>query len=101
MALAAIDAGAEDFDFDSTALEVRVRPEGFEQVRRVLEESGGTVVNAELAQTPKSTVTLGTREALQTLRLLDKLEDLDDVQRVYTNADFPEEALHEYRSVSS
>lgn len=101
MALTAIDAGAEDFDFDSTALEVRVRPEGFEQVRRVLEESGGTVVNAELAQTPKSTVTLGTREALQTLRLLDKLEDLDDVQRVYTNADFPEEALHEYRSVSS
>ena len=100
LALKAIDAGAEDFDIFGTTLEVRASPEGFEQVRRALEEADATVVNAELALTPKSTVLLGSKEALQALRLLDKLEELDDVQRVYTNADFPEEVLEEYRAAS-
>jgi len=45
---------------------------------------------------PKSTLGLGEKEALQTLRLLDRLEELDDVQRVYSNADFPDSVLAAY-----
>jgi transcriptional/translational regulatory protein YebC/TACO1 len=45
---------------------------------------------------PNATILLEEKEALQTLRLLDRLEDLDDVQRVYSNADFPDEALAAY-----
>ena len=47
---------------------------------------------------PKNTVTLDSKTAHQTLRLLDQLEDLDDVQKVYTNADFPSEVFLEYES---
>ena len=45
---------------------------------------------------PQNTVSLDEKEAARTLRLLDQLEDLDDVQRVYSNADFPDDALTEY-----
>ena len=97
LALLTIDAGAEDFELYDNVLEVRTSPESFEAVRRVLEEAGATVENAELSLRPKSTTPLDAKQALQTLRLLDKLEELDDVQRVFTNADFPDEALEEYR----
>ena len=97
LTLMTIDAGAEDIEFYGSMLEVRTLPESFEAVRRVLEEAGAAVENAELSLKPKSTLLLDAKQALQTLRLLDKLEELDDVQRVYTNADFPDEALEEYR----
>ena len=100
LALVAIDAGAEDFELDATVLDVRTAPDGFEAVRRALEESGASVTNAELSLVPKTTVALDVKYSQQTLRLLDKLEELDDVQRVYTNADFPEEALAEYSAAS-
>ena len=57
----------------------------------------GTV---EISLVPKSTVSLGVKEAEQTLKLLDSLEDLADVQKAYTNADFPEEVLQRYQEVS-
>ena len=97
LALLAIDAGAEDFDLDVTQLEVRTTPETFEQVRLALEEKGATLARAELSMMPKTTVRLEVKQATQTLRLLDKLEELDDIQHVYTNADFPDEVLEEYR----
>ncbi len=53
---------------------------------------------AELALVPKNTVPLDVKSAQQTLRLLDRLEELDDVQKVYTNADFPDEALEQYQA---
>ena len=97
LTLMTIDAGAEDIELYGSMLEVRTSPESFETVRRVLDEAGAAVENAELSLKPKSTLLLDAKQALQTLRLLDKLEELDDVQRVYTNADFPDEALEEYR----
>ena len=100
LALLAIDAGAEDFDLYGTVLEVRTPPESFESVRCALEDSGATIANAEFSLLPKSTVPLVPKDAQQTLRLLDKLEELDDVQRVHTNADFPDEVLEEYRAAS-
>ena len=59
-------------------------------------EAGQEPASAEIERVPTLTITLEERDALQTLRLLDKLEDLDDVQKVYSNADFPEEVLAAY-----
>jgi transcriptional/translational regulatory protein YebC/TACO1 len=96
LALLAIDAGAEDVKVEDDAVEVYTGPADLENVRRSLEEAGVTVASAEIAMVPKSTLGLGEKEALQTLRLLDRLEELDDVQRVYSNADFPDSVLAAY-----
>lgn len=95
--LVAIDAGAEDFDsFDST-LQIFSPPELLEDVRNVLTENQASIVSSELSMIPTSTVALDQKTAMQTLRLLDELEDLDDVQKVYSNADFPDEVLEQYQ----
>jgi len=97
LALYVIDAGAEDIKIINGSLEVHTRPEDLELLRKALEERDLNVVTAEALMVPKSVVMLEEKEALQTLRLLDRLEELDDVQRVFTNADFPDEALEKYR----
>ncbi len=96
LALTAIDAGAEDVDIQDARLEVITRAEDLEKVRLALQERGVAVESAELSKVPKTTVNLGDKEALQTLKLLDKLEELDDVQRVHSNAEFPDEVLEAY-----
>jgi len=98
LALHLIDAGAEDIKIINGSLEVHIKPEDLEGVRKTLEEQNLAIVSAEVLMVPKSTVMLEEKTALQTLRLLDKLEELDEVQRVFTNADFPDEALENYRS---
>lgn len=98
LALKAIDAGAEDVQEEDESIEIYTKPNQLEQVRKTLEDDDVTISSAELAMIAKNTVELDERTALQTLRLLDKLEDLDDVQRVSSNADFPTEALEKYRS---
>lgn len=89
IALVAIDAGAEDFRVEDSEVEIYTRPEDLERVRRELEGHGFKVLQAELAYTPKTTIPLDRKDAEQAVRLLERLEDLDDVQRVYTNAEFP------------
>jgi transcriptional/translational regulatory protein YebC/TACO1 len=96
----AIDAGAEDVKVEDDAVEVYTRPADLENVRRSLEEAGVTVDSAEIAMVPKSTLGLGEKEALQTLKLLDRLEELDDTQRVYSNADFPDSVLAAYSALT-
>ncbi|MBI4337128.1 MAG: YebC/PmpR family DNA-binding transcriptional regulator [Chloroflexi bacterium] len=98
IALQAIDLGAEDFTLEDGLLELRTSPERFEALRAALEERQIKVSSAELAMVPKSSVTLDARTAEQTLRLLDRLEELDDVQKVYSNAEFPDEVLEQYRT---
>jgi len=98
LALNLIDAGAEDIKIINGSLEVHIKPEDLEGVRKTLEEQNLAIVSAEVLMVPKSTVMLEEKTALQTLRLLDRLEELDEVQRVFTNADFPDEALENYRS---
>ena len=92
-----IDAGAEDIKVIDGSLEVHTKPEDLEGLRKALEERDLAIVSAEVLMVPKSVVMLGEKAALQALRLLDRLEELDDVQRVFTNADFPDEALDNYR----
>jgi YebC/PmpR family DNA-binding regulatory protein len=98
LALHLIDAGAEDIKIIDGSLEVHIKPEDLEGVRKTLEGKSLAIVSAEIVKVPKTTVMLEEKTALQTLRLLDKLEELDEVQRVFTNADFPDEALEKYRS---
>jgi YebC/PmpR family DNA-binding regulatory protein len=96
VALMAIDAGAEDVQVEAERVEVHTAPGDLEKVRRALEEMEVPVASAELSMIPKSTVSLDDKQAMQVLKLLDSLEELDDVQRVYSNADFPDEVLLEY-----
>jgi YebC/PmpR family DNA-binding regulatory protein len=95
-ALVAIDAGAEDFTVEGDTLSIYTTPEDLERVRQALIEAGYEPTSAEIARVPSNTVSLAAPEAVQALRLLDRLEDLDDVQRVYSNADFPDEVLAAY-----
>jgi YebC/PmpR family DNA-binding regulatory protein len=96
VALAAIDAGAQDVRTEDSRVEVYTAPTDLYKVRRALEEAGLPVATAELSMLPKNTVTLDEKSATQVLRLLDTLEDLDDVQKVFSNADFPDSVLMEY-----
>ena len=74
-------------------MEVYCPPGELETLRQAMESQGVPVQSADLSMVPSTTIPLDTRTAEQTLRLLDRLEELDDVQKVYTNADFPDELL--------
>ena len=98
LSLFAIDAGAEDIKVMDDSLEIQTKPEVLEGLRNALEDRKVTIVSAEILMVPNNVVMLDEKAALQALRLLDRLEELDDVQRVFTNADFPDEALENYRN---
>ena len=89
----ALDAGADDIREDDDNFEVITEPAEFEAVRSAIETAEIPVVVAEVTMLPQTTSSLAGKEAEQMLRLLENLEDSDDVQKVYTNADFPEELM--------
>jgi YebC/PmpR family DNA-binding regulatory protein len=94
--LAAIDAGAEDVDTDGDeSIEVYTAPGAVFTIRQALEAAGVPVESAESAMIAKQTVELDTSKARQALRLVELLEDLDDVSRVTANFDIPEEIFAE------
>jgi YebC/PmpR family DNA-binding regulatory protein len=96
VALTAIDAGAEDVDTSTDeVVEVYTTPGGLEQVRKALDAAGVPVENAESTMIAKNTVEVDEQRARQNLRLVEMLEDLDDVQRVTANFDIPEELFAE------
>jgi YebC/PmpR family DNA-binding regulatory protein len=97
LALRAIDAGAEDVTVESGVVEVYTRPEELEKVRAALEEGNIPVTSAELSMVPKATLELDEKAAMQTLRMMDKLEELDEVRRVSSNVDFSDEVLAKYQ----
>ena len=96
VALAAIDAGAEDVDTSDTELvEVYTTPGALEQVRKALGTAGVPVEHAENTMIAKNTVEVDEHRARQNLKLVEALEDLDDVQRVTANFDISEELFAE------
>ena len=97
VALFAIDAGAEDVKIEGTSLEVNTKPQDLEAVRKALELKKVPISSSELSMVPKTVVKLDEKSALQALKLLDKLEELDEVQHVYTNADFPDDVVGKYQ----
>lgn len=92
VALMAIDAGALDVKTDGGYVEVYTDPSAIESVRKAL-ESRFKVTSADFAMVPKTTILVDDSKAGQILSFIDQLEQLDDVRRVFSNADFSESAL--------
>ncbi len=97
LALEAIDAGAEDVKVETSFVEIYTKLEELEMVRKALEEKNLPITSAELSMVPKTMVELEEKPALHTLKLLDKLEELDEVQRVSSNVDFSDSVLEKYQ----
>ncbi|MGD8665752.1 MAG: YebC/PmpR family DNA-binding transcriptional regulator [Desulfobacterales bacterium] len=90
---AALDAGAEDIREDDSNFEVITAPGDFEAVKAAIDSAAIPCIVAEVTMLPQSTTFLKGKEAEQMVKLMEALEDCDDVQKVYTNADIPEEVI--------
>lgn len=96
---AALEAGAEDLlETGDGGLELLAPPEALEGVRAAVKARGFTPLDAEVLFRPTTSVQLEGEDAERTLKLLEALEELDDVQYVHTNAEFPEELMAASRS---
>src|SRR6266536_3188723 len=88
-----LESGAEDLRDSGEQWEVVTQPDALVSVRKALESEGIVVVSAELTMLPQTGVPIGRDKAGSVLRLIEGLEDLEDVQAVYSNFDIPEEIL--------
>lgn len=89
----AIEAGAEDVREDGESFEVITDPADFETVKAALEEASIAFHDAEITLLPQNMSKLEGKDAEQMIKLMDSLDDCDDVQKVYTNADIPEDVI--------
>ncbi len=96
LALMAIDAGAEDVKVEDGTVEVYTEPVDLDAVRQALETGKAAIANAEVSMIPKTTLELDTKATVTVMKLMERLEELEDVQRVYSNIEVSEEALAEY-----
>ena len=91
--LLATDAGADDFTTETDAYEITCEPDGFEKLKRKVQEAGVEWDVAEITYVPNNTVRVEGKEAQQLLSLIEELEEHDDVQHVYSNFDIADEIL--------
>ncbi|MDD4924522.1 MAG: YebC/PmpR family DNA-binding transcriptional regulator [Dehalococcoidales bacterium] len=96
VSLMAIDAGAEDVKADADYIEVYTSLEDMEKIRKSLEDNGISVKSAELAKVAKNTIELDEAASLSVLKLIDRLENLDDVRSVWSNVEFNDEVMEKY-----
>ncbi len=89
----ALEGGAEDIRKEEGTFEVITAPRDFAAVKTVIGKAGLRIESAEITMLPQSTIPLTGKEAEQMLRLMDELEEHDDVQQVYANFDIPEEIM--------
>ena len=90
----ALEAGADDLQTDDPeAYEIYTSPENFEQVRQALEKNNIPTIEAKIGQIPSMYVKLDEVKAKQTMRLLEMLDDQDDVQNLWSNFDIPAEMM--------
>ncbi len=90
----AIEAGAEDVREDNGSFEIITEPDDFESVKAAVDNAAISYIDAEVTMLPQSTTNLEGKQALQMVKLMEALEDCEDVQKVYTNADIPEEIVN-------
>jgi YebC/PmpR family DNA-binding regulatory protein len=93
-----IDAGAEDMKTEEDSFQIITSPEDFETVRKALESKGIKMEEAEIQLLPETTVQLEGKEAEQILKLIEALEDHDDVQHVYANFDIDEKVMASFNA---
>ena len=89
-----IEAGAEDVREDNGSFEIITEPDDFESVKTAIDKAAIPYLDAEITMLPQSTTNLEGKQALQMVKLMEALDDCDDVQKVYTNADIPEEIVN-------
>jgi YebC/PmpR family DNA-binding regulatory protein len=94
--LLAIDGGADDVNVENDYITVYTAPQKLEEVRLVLERNDIPVESAEVSMVAKQTLDLDEKAAIQTLKLIDNLEELDEVRTVSTNVNFSDAALNAY-----
>ena len=90
-----LDAGAEDLSQEGETYEVKSQIQDYEKVKKALDDNKVNVESSEITMIPKSTVKISGDQAKQVLRLVEQLEDSDDVENVYSNFDIPDDILKE------
>jgi YebC/PmpR family DNA-binding regulatory protein len=96
LALKVIDLGAEDVNIEGDYLTIYTTPQKLEEVRIALEKEKIDVESAEVSMIAKQTIDLDEKQSVQTMKMLENLEELDDVQRVASNVNFSDAALAAY-----
>ena len=91
----ALEAGADDVKQDGDSFEVTCDPDAFQDVNTAFEEQGITTTVAEISRIASNTVDLDTKDAQKVLKLVEALEDQDDVQNVTANFNIPDEIMEE------
>jgi YebC/PmpR family DNA-binding regulatory protein len=94
----ALSAGADDMTESDAAFEITCAPENLDRVKEALEKAGIPVESAEVRQVPQNYVTLGEANAPKVLRLMESLEDHDDVQKVHANFDIPADIMEKLQA---
>ncbi len=98
VALVAIDAGAEDVEVNDGIVSVYTEMADFAAVRQSLDDTGFEIAEADLAWIPQSQITLTTKEAMSNLKLMEALDELDDVQEVFSNLEISDDIFDSYGS---
>ena len=96
----AVEAGAEDVVFGDDMIEVYAKLENFRAVRQALGEAGIQFETAELSMIPKTAMQLAEKQTLQVMGIIDALEELDDVQQIYSNLDISDEVMAKYEAAA-
>jgi YebC/PmpR family DNA-binding regulatory protein len=89
----ALDAGADDVEFTNESAEIYTIPSDLQVVRQAFQDARLSIENAELSLIPKTYVALSPSDTLQVMNLIESLEELDDVSKVYSNLEITDEAL--------
>ena len=92
---APVDAGAEDVEISADVFEIYTAAADLHSVSSTLVDSGLKIAEAELSQIPKNEIELGQKETVQVMSIIEALEDVDDVQRVYSGLSISDEAIAE------
>ncbi|MBS3783675.1 MAG: YebC/PmpR family DNA-binding transcriptional regulator [Anaerolineae bacterium] len=92
----AVEAGAEDIEFGDDLIEIYATPDRFSSVQKALEKAEIPTRDARLTMVPKRRMTLGERETLNVMRVIERLEDMDDVQEVHSNLEITDEIIAKY-----
>lgn len=94
----AVEWGADDVIFGEDLIEIIVTPDDFPLVREAFERRGIQLESAEISMVPQTTIELDEKQAFQNMNLISTLEDLDDVQQVYSNLDITDELMSKFEA---
>lgn len=98
LALELIDAGAEDYKLDGNVLDLYCAPENLRTLKDAIEKRKVPIASAEIAWIAKSTATISDEQAVSTMKLMEALEEHDDVQKVHSNLDISDAIMHKFEN---